>query len=109
MSYPNPMQSSVIRNQGSGIIRVEIFVDKIELADIPIMQLMESSKSVSEIESVQRHLAYEYIETVNGLEVWIERPYVKNASDLDYDIRQAAEKELKYKVGYDNLIINYLN
>lgn len=96
MSYLNPTQNTYKPKQGHGIIKVEIFVKTILAGDI----------------SIERYLAYEYKETVNDLEVFIEKPSIKGASDLNYDIRQAVEKELKYKVSkdqMDNLIINYLN
>ncbi len=92
MSYLNLFRDIYKPKEGSGIIRVEIFVNTILAGDI----------------SIERYLAYEYKETVNGLEVFIEKPSIKGASDLDYDVRQAIEKELKYKVDFEKVIINYL-
>ena len=88
----------------ASIVRIEIFVDKIELSDIPIMQLMETTKEISEIDSIIRHLAYEWIETVNGIEVFCENPRIKNASDQDYDIKEAIEKELGFRIDHLNYI-----
>lgn len=47
---------------------------------------------------LERELDYSWQETVNGIEVFIQNPHIKNASALEEDVRAALSKELKFNV-----------
>ncbi len=93
MSYLNPTESRVTPIYGVGRIKANIYFRSILLGDdIPL----------------ERTIDYCYQETVNGLEVFIENPKIKNATSLDEDIRKAVMKDLKiHGIAFDNLIINF--
>lgn len=94
MSYPNPTQSRVKPQEGNGTLEAKIFFKSILLGTDEAFLI--------------RTLYYEYLETVNGLEVFIENPDIQNASSLDEDIREAVKTELKSNgVSFDNLVINF--
>jgi len=132
MTYHNPTHSTVKPLEGKGILEAEIFVSElsnyeqlVEFARvsgfnhalymasnrtsnpkeaIAIMELAEKPKT----ESVMKYLPYEYIETVNGMEVFIENPHIKNATALEDDLREHLKRELKGQgVSFDNLIIKF--
>ena len=132
MSYPNPTLSRSKPLEGKGILEAEIFVSELsnyeqliefarvsgfnhalymasnkvsnEKDAIAILELMEKPKT----ESVTKHIPYEYIETVNGMEVFIENPKMPNATSLEDDLREHLKRELKENgVSFDNLIINF--
>ena len=46
--------------------------------------------------TVKRHLAYTWSKTVNGIEVTIEKPEMKNASALEEDIYQAMKETMNF-------------
>jgi hypothetical protein len=93
MSYLNPSESRVTPIYGVGRVKAEIYFRSTLLGDdIPL----------------ERMLDYCYQETVNGLEVFIENPKIRNASSLDEDIREAIKNDMKGQaVQFDNLIINF--
>lgn len=53
---------------------------------------------------VQKHLDYSWQQTVNGIEVFVQNPHVKRASDQDYDIIEAIEKDLGFRIDHLNYI-----
>ena len=53
---------------------------------------------------VVRTLAFSWGVTVNGIEAFIENPKIRNASDQDYDIKEAIEKELGFRIDHLNYI-----
>lgn len=96
MSYPNPTTSRHKPLEGKGCFNTEIHFKSILLG--------------SDDAFVVRNLFYEFIETVNGLEVFIENPDVQNATALLEDVRDSLKDELKYQIenlGQYNLIIHF--
>lgn len=89
MSYANPTQSRSNPKQGVGIFKARIHF-----------------KSMESDPFVERILAYEYIDTVNGLEVYLENPRIKNATALEDDLREHLKRELKESgVQFDEMTI----
>lgn len=127
MSYQNPTTSRTKPLEGKGILEAEIFVSELsnyeqliefarvsgfnhalymasnkvrnEKDSIAILELMDKPKT----ESVTKHIPYEYIETVNGIEVFIENPRMKNATALEDDLREHLKREL----GFNDFTINF--
>lgn len=127
MSYANPTTSRTKPLEGKGILEAEIFVSELsnyeqliefarvsafnhalymaskkvrnEKDAIAILELYERPKT----ESVTKHIPYEYIETVNGIEVFIENPRMKNATALEDDLREHLKREL----GFNDFTINF--
>lgn len=94
MSYQNPTTSRTKPLEGVGIFKAKIHFKSIWMPDSDPF--------------IERILAYEYLETVNGLEVFIENPRINNASSLEEDLRQPLKQELKDSgVQFDTLIINF--
>lgn len=68
---------------GIGRVRATIFFKSILLGgDVPL----------------ERELDYSWQETINGIEVFIQNPHIKNASALEEDIREALRKKLKFDI-----------
>lgn len=59
---------------------------------------------MGEVVEIERTLAYSWGITVNGIEAYVENPKIKNASDQDYDIRDAIEKDLGFRIDQLNYI-----
>jgi len=53
---------------------------------------------------IERTLDYSWQRTVNGIEIFVANPNIKNASDQDYDIKEAIEKELGFRIDHVNYI-----
>lgn len=54
---------------------------------------------------VERVIDYSWGQTVNGIEAFIENPKIHGASDQDFDIKEAIEKELGFRIDH----LNYTN
>lgn len=64
---------------GSGILEAEIFIE-----------------FLGQETSVKRLLAYSWVETVNGIEVDIEKPWMPNASNIENDIYYSMQEVMKF-------------
>jgi len=85
----NPLQATwtdprkPLPKSGYGILKAEIFVFDL---------------------GIEKYLAYEYAETVNGMEVWVEKPTLRNMSAMEEDVRNSLKKELGFKFDMLNFI-----
>lgn len=94
MSYPNPTTSRTKPLEGKGCFNAKIHFKSILLG--------------SDDAFLIRNLFYEYLETVNGLEVFLENPRIPNATALEDDLREHLKMELKENgIQFDDLIINF--
>ncbi len=95
MSYPNPTFSRETAMQGNGAFIAKIHFNSILLHDCDPF--------------LMRTLYYEFIETVNGIEAFVEDPQIKNASSLDEDIRESLKLELRSQgIIFDQLFIHFI-
>lgn len=94
MNFPNPTLNRYKPLEGKGVIQAKIYFKSMLLG--------------SDEAYLIRELFYEYTETVNGLEVFLENPDIQNATALQEDIRIAMIAELKEQgIQYETLIINF--
>ena len=55
--------------------------------------------------SIEREICFSWGTTINGVEAFCENPKVVRASDQDFDIKEAIERELGFRIDH----LNYTN